>query len=102
MVFDPSSKKYKERIERIKAANVHSMPKVPPPVNMFPEEAGPFFAYGAVVINTASITYFEYVKDKPTDPAPNLIKIYLVSAAFVTIPISFKSKLLADIKYKEE
>ena len=102
MAVDPNNKKYQERIARIKAANVHSLPTVPAPIIMLPESDGPFFAYGAVVININNIIYFEYVKDKPEDPAPNLIKIYLVSGAFVTIPIVFKSKLLKNINFKEE
>ena len=101
MAVDPNNKKYQERIARIKAANVHSLPTVPAPVIMLPEGPGPFFAYGAVVININNITYFEYVKDKPEDP-PNLIKLYLTSGAFVTIPIVFKAKLLTDINFKEE
>ena len=112
MAVDPSNKKYQERIARIKAANVHSLPTVPapiimlpetpPPVIVLPESPGPFFAYGNVVININNVTYFEYVKDKPADPAPNLIKFYFTSGAFVTIPIAFKIKLLKDINFKEE
>ncbi|MFH2075569.1 MAG: hypothetical protein ABIJ57_09520 [Pseudomonadota bacterium] len=102
MAVDPSNKKYQERIARIKAANVHSLPTVPAPIIMLPEGPGPFFAYGAVVININNVTYFEYVKDNPADPAPNQIKLYLVSGAFVTILIAFKAKLLTDINFKEE